>query len=58
MRSTFNIRDRIGGVMVRVLTSSAVDRGYEPQSGQTKNYKVKLYSINNKIQKKNIALNK
>ena len=32
--------NRIGGVMVSVLASSAVDRGFEPQSGQTKNYKI------------------
>jgi hypothetical protein len=30
--------DRIGGVMVSVLVSSAVDRGFEPRSGQTKDY--------------------
>jgi hypothetical protein len=28
--------NRIGGVMVRVLASSAVDRGFEPRSGHTK----------------------
>jgi hypothetical protein len=41
-----NIRDveppsllnRIGGVMVSVLASSTVDRGFEPRSGQTKDY--------------------
>jgi hypothetical protein len=32
--------NRIGGVIVVVLASSAVDRGFEPQSGQTKNYKI------------------
>ena len=32
------VYNRIGGVMVSVLTSSAVDRGFEPQSGQTKDY--------------------
>ena len=32
--------NRIGGVMVSVLASSAVDRGFEPRSGQTKNYKI------------------
>ena len=26
--------------MVSVLASSAVDRGFEPRSGQTKNYKI------------------
>ena len=34
------ILNRIGGVMVSVLTSSAVDRGFEPRSGQTKDYKI------------------
>jgi hypothetical protein len=28
----------IGGVMVSVLAVSAVDRGFEPRSGQTKDY--------------------
>jgi len=28
------------GVMVSVLASSAVDRGFEPRSGQTKDYKI------------------
>jgi hypothetical protein len=31
---------RNGGVMVSVLASSAVDRGFEHQSGQTKDYKI------------------
>jgi hypothetical protein len=30
----------IGGVMVSMFTSSAVDRGFEPRSGQTKDYKI------------------
>ena len=30
--------NRIGGVMVRVLASSAVDRGFELLSGHTKDY--------------------
>ena len=30
----------IGGVMVTVLASSAVDRVFEPRSGQTKDYKL------------------
>ena len=33
-------RNRIGGVMGSVLASSAVDRGFEPRSGQTKDYKI------------------
>ena len=32
--------DRIGGVMVSMLVSSAVDREFEHRSGQTKNYKI------------------
>jgi hypothetical protein len=31
---------RIGRVMVSVLASSEVDRGFEPRSGQTKDYKI------------------
>ena len=30
--------NRIGGAMVSVLASIAVDHGFESQSGQTKNY--------------------
>ena len=30
----------ISGVMVSVLTSSAVNRGFESRSGQTKDYKI------------------
>ena len=30
----------ISGVMVSVLASSAADRGFEPQSGQTKDYNI------------------
>jgi hypothetical protein len=30
----------IGGVMVNVPTSSVLDRGFEPRSGQTKDYKI------------------
>jgi hypothetical protein len=32
--------NRIGGVMVRVLALGAVDRGFEPRSGQTKDNKI------------------
>ena len=32
--------NHIGGVMVSVLASSAVDRGFESQLGQTKDYKI------------------
>ena len=33
-------RNRISGVMVSVLTSSAKDHGFQPRSGQTKDYKI------------------
>ena len=31
--------NRIGGAMVSMPTSSVIDRGFKPQSGQTKDYK-------------------
>jgi hypothetical protein len=30
----------ISGVMVHILASSAVDRGFEPRSGKAKDYKI------------------
>ena len=33
----------IGGVMVSLLASSAVDRGFEPRSGQAKDYTIGIY---------------
>jgi hypothetical protein len=36
--------NRIAGVMVCVLASSAVDLGFEPRSGQTKDY-IHVYVI-------------
>jgi hypothetical protein len=39
-RGNINQKHRIGGVMVSVLASSAVDRELEPRSGQTKDYKI------------------
>jgi hypothetical protein len=46
----------IGGVMVCMFTSSAVDHGFKPRSGQTKYYKVGICcfsacSINEKEQR-------
>ena len=38
----------IGGVMVSVLASSAVDRGFEPRSGQTKDYKIGMCCFSDK----------
>ena len=37
-------KTHIGGVMVNVLASSAVDRGFKPWSGQTKDY-IKLVCV-------------
>ena len=34
--------NRNGGAMVSRLASSAVDRGFEPPSGQTKDYKISI----------------
>jgi hypothetical protein len=33
-------KNHMGGVMVSVLTLSAVDRRFKPRSGQTKDYKI------------------
>jgi hypothetical protein len=38
----FHFVNRIGGVMVSVFSSSAVDRGFEPRSGQAKDYKISI----------------
>ena len=35
----YSFVNRISGLMVSIFASSAVDRGFEPQSGQTKDYK-------------------
>ena len=43
-----NQKHRIGGVMVSVLASSAVDRGFEPRSGQTKDYKIGICCLSAK----------
>ena len=34
--------------MVSVLTSSAVDRGFEPRSGQTRDFKIGIYCFSAK----------
>ena len=38
----------ISGVIVSVLASSAVDRGFEPGWGQTKAYKIGIYCFSAK----------
>ena len=35
-----NQKHRIGGVMISVLASSAVDHGFESRSGQAKDYNI------------------
>jgi hypothetical protein len=42
MYSQTCIINRIGGVMVSVLALSAVDCGFEPRSGKTKDYKIDI----------------
>ena len=46
--------NRIGGVMVSVLASSAIDRGFKPRSGQTKDYKIGIccFSAKHSIKEK------
>ena len=39
------IGNRIGGVMVSVLVSSAIDRGFESRSGQIKDYTIQLVFV-------------
>jgi hypothetical protein len=36
----YKIMNHISGVMVSMLASSEVDCGFEPRSGQTKDYKI------------------
>ena len=40
--------NHIGDVIVRVLTSSVVDCGFEPRSGKTKDYKICIYCFSAK----------
>ena len=40
--------DCIGGVMVSVLASSSVDRGFESRSGETKHYKIFIFCFSAK----------
>ena len=44
----YKLRDCICGVMVSVLASSGVDCGFEPQSGQTKDYKISICCFSTK----------
>jgi hypothetical protein len=47
-RGNINQKYRIGGVMVSVLVSSEVDRGFEPRSGQTLDYKIGICCFSTK----------
>jgi hypothetical protein len=38
----------VGGVIVSMLASSVVDRGFEPRSGQTKDYKIGICCFSDK----------
>ena len=40
--------NRISGIMVSMLGSNAVERGFEPQSGQTKDYKIGICCFSTK----------
>ena len=42
------LRNRIDGVMVTVLASNAVDRGFEPRSDKTKDYKIGICCFSDK----------
>jgi hypothetical protein len=43
-----NIKDHIGVVMVGVIESSVVDKGFEPRSGQVKGYNNGIGCFSNK----------
>jgi hypothetical protein len=40
--------NHIDGVMVSMLICSAVDRGFEPRSGQTKYYEIGIWCFSDK----------
>ena len=42
-RGNINQKHRIDDIMVSVLASSAVDHGFEPRSGQNKDYKIGIW---------------
>ena len=42
------VKKRLGGVMGSVLASSAVDCGFKPRSGQTKDYKIGVFCFSAK----------
>ena len=44
----YSKENHIGSVMVRVLSSSAVDHGCKPPSSRTKNYKIGICCLSGK----------
>jgi hypothetical protein len=56
LRSVFDLTNYIGGVMIAVLTSSAVDRGFDPRLGKTNDYKIGIscfMAMNTTLRNKN-----
>jgi len=45
---TFTHINFIGGVIVSLLASSVVDRGFEPRSGRTKDYETGMFCFSAK----------
>jgi hypothetical protein len=48
LTGVLNFTDRINGVMVNMLASSSVCRGFESLSGQTENYKIGMCCFSTK----------
>ncbi len=44
----WGFKNRVGDIMANVLASSAVDRGFEARSDQTKDYKIGICCISAK----------
>ena len=41
--------NRIGGVMVSMLASRDVDRGFESRLGETKDYKISIFKLEGEV---------
>ena len=48
LKFSYNEKESDRGVMVRMFASSAVDRGFEPRSGQTKDYTIGIWWLSAK----------
>jgi len=56
IRSVFDLTNYIGGVMIGVLTSSAVDRGFDPRLDKTNDYTIGIccfMAMNTALRNKN-----